>query len=246
MFLFTNSEKTANMLGFEYTNNKQYMEKHKDDCAGILFMGGADIHPSFYDDSSPQNICYSLGRELDIFDFQIAEFALENNIPIFGICRGMQLINVLNGDRLLHDIKSHSAGRHEIVVNTREIIDVNSLHHQMCIPTRDTIILARTTKQLSNEYIGFGDKREEWCFDEIEAIANKRTKSFGVQWHPEYMHNGSDGYLFFHNILHKIVSGHNDEDMWQELRSMRVLDTEYITQYNEMQKEENKYVAKHP
>jgi putative glutamine amidotransferase len=68
-----------------------------------------DVHPSFYDgktiyDNSPS----SLQLPRDIFEEKIYRYAQSHKLPVLGICRGMQLINVLEGGKLIQDLQDHN------------------------------------------------------------------------------------------------------------------------------------------
>ncbi|MEO0827365.1 MAG: gamma-glutamyl-gamma-aminobutyrate hydrolase family protein [Cyanobacteria bacterium J06639_16] len=68
---------------------------------GIIFTGGGDVSPDcFGGDSHP--MIYSLDLERDRFELQFAKLALNANVPILGICRGLQVLNLASdGDKLI-------------------------------------------------------------------------------------------------------------------------------------------------
>lgn len=112
---------------------------------GIMLTGGGDIHPSYYGEE-PLNI-RKLVPERDSFEVKIINSAYERGIPILGICRGSQVINVALGGTLIQHIMSAqhyqdadgSALFHMVEINKgtllyeilkREKMLVNSFHHQ--------------------------------------------------------------------------------------------------------------------
>src|SRR5215469_3313140 len=119
---------------------------------GILFPGGLDIHPSRYGEE-PHPGLGDVTLELDEMELTMVHWALDEDIPIIGICRGIQLLNVALGGTLYQDLPSQypSSVRHmnlnlprnqvvhkvfveagslmEKVLGTREFM-ANSLHHQ--------------------------------------------------------------------------------------------------------------------
>ncbi len=119
---------------------------------GLLLPGGIDLHPSRYGEE-----VHPLTEEadfvLDEFEITLASWAFQQDIPVLGICRGMQLINIVLGGSLFQDIdnqypdniahshrdwpRTHLAhkiivepgSRMEAILGAREVM-VNSLHHQ--------------------------------------------------------------------------------------------------------------------
>lgn len=163
-------------------------------CDGILFTGGEDVVPSYYGKGYDSIRCES-NPSRDSLEFQLIKKALSLKIPIFGICRGQQILNVALGGTLIVDIPSDHKGDvvhrsddylkcyHEVRVTPKSrlaeisnsIVDsVSSNHHQAI------------------EKLARGLKVTAWSFDSIpEAIEweNPLLKPFflAVQWHPERM-----------------------------------------------------------
>ncbi|MET0635858.1 MAG: gamma-glutamyl-gamma-aminobutyrate hydrolase family protein [Chitinophagaceae bacterium] len=76
-----------------------------DEYAGILFSGGTDVHPDFYNASvSYPNAPGEFDLPRDEFEKELFFAASKRGVPILGICRGMQLINVLSGGTLKQDL----------------------------------------------------------------------------------------------------------------------------------------------
>jgi putative glutamine amidotransferase len=112
---------------------------------GLLLPGGWDVDPSFYGEKPDEKVG-PIDRELDETELRLFRQARDKEIPILGICRGQQVINVAMGGSLLqhledHDVRAHGRSHlaHTIEVNpSSELgraagehkIRVNSLHHQ--------------------------------------------------------------------------------------------------------------------
>lgn len=157
---------------------------------GLVLSGGADIWPNHYgqEKHAKTNL---VSKERDTFDFKLLDQALDMDMPVLGICLGMQLINVGLGGTLIQDIASqrpsevpHNAKnakevhKVKVVKGTRlhklldeEVIMVNSSHHQAV------------------DRLAGGLKVSAWAEDGIiEAIESTRhSLVLGVQWHPERM-----------------------------------------------------------
>jgi putative glutamine amidotransferase len=119
---------------------------------GLLLPGGIDLHPSRYGEVA-HPLTEEADLELDEFEITLASLAFQQDIPVLGICRGMQLINVILGGTLYQDIdtqypncithtnrhlpRTHIAhqivvevgSRMETILGVQEMM-VNSLHHQ--------------------------------------------------------------------------------------------------------------------
>jgi putative glutamine amidotransferase len=119
---------------------------------GLLLPGGIDLHPSRYGEEV-HPFTEEADHELDEFEITLASWAFQQDIPVLGVCRGMQLINIVLGGSLYQDIddqypdsighthrnlpRTHLAhhiiiepgSRMETILGTGEV-KVNSLHHQ--------------------------------------------------------------------------------------------------------------------
>ena len=170
-----------------------------DGCDGLLLTGGEDIAPSWYGaDPSPQLSPPSQQR--DVFELALFAVARQRALPILGICRGIQLINVALGGTLYQDLPSEWSGgldhcptgareapshlvriqpgsRAAVALGTTEA-NVNSVHHQ-------------AIKNLAPGLVASG-----WSSDGlIEIVESESGASWmlAVQWHPEDMSPGPGG-----------------------------------------------------
>jgi len=160
---------------------------------GLLLTGGVDVHPHFFDEE-PHIKIGQIMLARDEVELELTEAALKKKMPIFGICRGIQLLNVALGGSLYQDINaqyeqtpilhSQNARRgeathfieikqnsklHEIL--GKEKIAVNSYHHQALKRVADVFTVTATASD------GI-----------IEAIEMKDYPyCVAVQWHPEEM-----------------------------------------------------------
>lgn len=119
------------------------------DTGGLLLSGGPDIDPSLYGEKPQSSTSLTLNRPLDEFELRLLEYALKQDMPILAICRGMQLLNVAFGGKLIQDISGHKSKKsdgsrnsayHTIyispgsktapVIGMAGLFKVNSLHHQ--------------------------------------------------------------------------------------------------------------------
>ncbi len=132
-------------------------------CDGLLLPGGYDINSKWYNSNIK---CNNHSFYNDLLDFLLIRYAIINDIPILGICRGMQALNVyFNGS--LKNIKGHYRKKHYIYLNDQKIL-VNSYHHQAINKIGDGLII----KAISNDNI-------------IEIITHNQYKILGLEFHPE-------------------------------------------------------------
>ena len=71
---------------------------------GIILTGGEDINPLQYNDTSNIKLCGMINNSRDTLERKLFDYAFDNKIPLIGVCRGMQMINVASGGNLYGDI----------------------------------------------------------------------------------------------------------------------------------------------
>lgn len=156
---------------------------------GILFSGGVDVDPHRYgEEITGANV--EVSAERDEFELTLAELIKNTDLPILGICRGIQLMNVAFGGSLWQDIPGHKQEeggsfheRHANVVPgtlLRELVGhddifTNSFHHQAVkVPAPGFIVAARA---------------DDGTIEAIEPAVRTDRFILGVQWHPERFHD---------------------------------------------------------
>jgi gamma-glutamyl-gamma-aminobutyrate hydrolase PuuD len=169
------------------------------DYAMVLFTGGADVDPKFYNESSPQRRCMA-NTARDIQEEKVFKFCLEHDIKMTGICRGLQFLNVMAGGRLMHHIDNHEGGMHSMTTSTGKHLVVNSLHHQMVIPSDHSMVTGWSTHNYSGRYFGDYDIEITYRGLEVEAAIFPKIKAFGVQYHPEMLFETTSGYKYYHSM----------------------------------------------
>ena len=71
---------------------------------GIILTGGEDINPLEYNDTINLAVCGDINYQRDTLERKLFDFAFKNKIPLIGVCRGMQMMNVASGGTLYGDI----------------------------------------------------------------------------------------------------------------------------------------------
>ncbi|OHE57120.1 MAG: hypothetical protein A2Z47_08470 [Thermodesulfovibrio sp. RBG_19FT_COMBO_42_12] len=147
---------------------------------GLLIPGGNDLDPFYYNEPMMSNV-RPVSRKRSDFEFSLLNEVVSLRKPVFGICYGMQLVNVAFGGTLYQDIESqvsveinHKKDYHIIVITENRFLEkgrfsVNSTHHQ-AIKKLGTGLsaFAYSTDNLIEAFF-----REDYPF------------LIGVQWHPE-------------------------------------------------------------
>jgi len=188
-------------LGKTTINLKRFIHEPKT-FKLILFTGGSDVDPSIYGETSPKGLC-EFNPERDRREKLIFKRALRDNIKMTGICRGMQFLSVMAGGKLIHHLDGHASwGTHALACSKNDkIIQVNSFHHQMAVPPSDGYIIGWCPDKRSDNYYGDEDLPVKWPGPEVEALYLPKIRTCGVQWHPEMMHDGSGGFLFYQEMI---------------------------------------------
>lgn len=158
------------------------------DIDGLLLTGGGDVNPELYGQTRRQEV-YGVNDDRDVVDTWTLDIAVERGIPVMGICRGHQIINVAMGGTLHQHIPAlpttrieHGGGREHLVAaapgsRLAEAFEglpraVVSIHHQ-------------AVDQLADGFVTTG-----WAGDgTIEAIESVEGWVLGVQFHPEMAHD---------------------------------------------------------
>ena len=178
---------------------------------GFLFTGGHDVHPRLYGEEKGP-LCKDICEERDTLEYALFHRVLERDKPIFGICRGLQMINVALGGSLYQDLpeerpsavrvkhlqeKPYDRPVHRVAIAAdsplcrlwgADAVMVNSSHHQG---------IKRLAEDLKP--MAFADDGL------IEAVyMPDKTFVWAVQWHPELMHvtDGLQFRLFLEFVSH--------------------------------------------
>lgn len=168
---------------------------------GILLSGGGDIDPLLFGEE-PLRECGEISPLRDAFELPLCRMALRHGIPLLGICRGMQVLNIAAGGSIYQDILAQAGatlkhsqqaprphGTHSVMPEEdsllaalwgRRRIAVNSFHHQA---------VAR---------LGEGFRAAAHSPDGIIEAIERQDGAFalGVQWHPEAMETEEQALLF--------------------------------------------------
>ena len=164
-------------------------------CSGLLLSGGPDVFPGRYEKATDSLRCGIIDFKRDSLEVALIEAAMANEMPVLGICRGEQLLNVYLGGSLVIDIPSHYdttiVHRCDDYLNCFHNVNVekNSLLYKITGTKHGTVT---TNHHQAADRIASGLKVSARSDDGlVEAIEyeNPADHAFllGVQWHPERM-----------------------------------------------------------
>jgi len=162
---------------------------------GFVLQGGSDMAPESYGEEPIGK--WKGDAHRDRYELGILDFAVTNSVPVFGICRGFQLMNVYFGGTLYQDIETQRPGadrhrsaqlydtiKHSVNFTERSFLDrlygnmenpqVNTVHHQAVKTLGRDLEVYAVSKDGLIEAFGYKNEPE--------------GKIFGVQWHPEFSH----------------------------------------------------------
>lgn len=198
--------------------DKEAMAELLDQLDGLLLAGGGDILPArFGEETLPE--CGVPDAQRDAFELAVTPLAIEKGLPVFGVCRGIQVLNVALGGTLYQDIQTqcgllrgihyqpapYHVEVHEVVFTRGGLFEgltgassmmTNSVHHQSIKDVAPSLKVEGTTAD------GI-----------IEAVcARDNDRVFGVQFHPEYLAEHSDAaFKMFEHFIRKAAEYRHSE-----------------------------------
>jgi len=181
-------------------------------CDGLLVSGGPDVFPGRYGKAKDTIRCGDIDYKRDTLELALIERALNKKMPIFGVCRGLQILNVALGGSLIVDIPSdfdttivHRAADvygclHPMQVSDNFLLkqvsgietgEVNSSHHQAIDRLADGLVISAFAPDELPEAIEWEDP-------------SGKSYLMAVQWHPERLdfENELSGKLALHFLDH--------------------------------------------
>ena len=157
------------------------------DLAGLVIGGGDDIDPHRYGEAPKLHA--KLDRQRDALEWRMLEYAEQRSLPVLGICRGAQMMNIFHGGTLHQDLSAvfeHLILRRTVLPRKRIRIEPDS-DLRSIMDTHETLansLHKQAVNQLATRF------RVAACDDDgiVQAIESTADRfELGVQWHPEYL-----------------------------------------------------------
>lgn len=188
-------ERMFKQAGFELSASMQEADL-------LCFTGGADVSPELYGEKNVGSYC---SPERDKYEEQVFDWAYANDVPMAGICRGGQFLNVMNGGKMWQDVDNHAiSGTHKAMCKYWGEIMVSSTHHQMMRPSAEGEVLvsaelASYKMNADGTFAGNGN--------DCEVVYYSDTKSLCYQPHPEIVNEDHQCRKHFLMLVDKLLSG---------------------------------------
>ena len=183
-------------------------------AAGLLLTGGGDVNPSIYGEAAhPAFDAAEAGR--DEYEIELVRRAIEADLPVFAICRGIQVLNVARGGTLVQDIPTELPGAlgHRLAVPPHEPV---ALAHGIMVK-QDSLLARSTGGHLAGtgsfavnsrhhqavKVLGEGLVATAAAPDGVVEAIEDPTRRFclGVQWHPENFHRTGEFRSLFEGFV---------------------------------------------
>lgn len=167
---------------------------------GLILSGGQDVSPVFYGEDPREKIGATYPKR-DDSEVALAKAVIATEKPVLGICRGLQLLNVIHGGTLYQDLSENA----EVFVKHRQETDTNHPIHKVKVDTTsymgtflsDEVSVNSLHHQIIRE-LGNGFKATATSNDGvIEAFESidENMNVLAVQWHPENLYYKDDDHM---------------------------------------------------
>jgi gamma-glutamyl-gamma-aminobutyrate hydrolase PuuD len=165
-------------LGYDFTQDTAMADL-------VMFTGGADVSPHLYGEKNVASYC---DARRDDLEQKIFQECVALKIPMVGICRGGQFLNVMNGGRMWQDVDGHTRPHTLVDIESGCVFTVSSTHHQMMRPSANGEIIASAECVISTKYRSEDGafERSDVADQDVEVVWYPQTRSLCFQPHPEF------------------------------------------------------------
>ena len=187
------SEPWINVVRLGYKQDTFHEIKN---CGGVLITGGQDVHPRFYNKPEYISLCHETDERRDEFELSVLEYTQQHQVPVLGICRGLQIANVFAGGTLVPDIVAAGNADHT------KINETDDRYHNVRVKENSLLelIVGCMSGEINSAHHQCADKIGHGLVGNASSADGvveglERMQDIGkaflllVQWHPERMQN---------------------------------------------------------
>ena len=203
--------KTVHVVGSN-TRISRMFETHSwtlvddvEDADLVQFCGGPDVDPTLYGDR--QHAFTNCDIERDEYETALFHLAVESGCGIAGICRGAQLVHVLNGGSLWQDVDGHALGSTTHIAwlqGETNGFHVSSTHHQMMKEGTGEVLLHSRIARQKEDGDGASHLPGDYLRD-VECMWHDVTGSICYQPHPEYFASTHQCKQFYFQLIKRLL-----------------------------------------
>ena len=192
------------------TTDEAMLAQIADTYDGFLFPGGQDVSPDFYgQEASP--LCEEFVRPLDVMSKLLFNAVIKTDKPIFGICRGCQLINITLGGDVYQDLPSQDPQC--TILHTQKADGHYPTHHVSLVPGSALHDVFGDTAYVNSRHHQGIRKVAQGLYvtakapdGVVEGIETKDRQIVAVQWHPENMwREHEEMYRLFEDFVQRVA-----------------------------------------
>ena len=156
-----------------------------DNVDGLVIVGGADIHPTFYGEESTEKL-KSVYRGRIYFERWLYKSAEKRKMPVLAICYGMQLLNIIYGGTLYQDIRSNIKGSRSHCSKRHPLHIVRIQRDSLCCRIfKKRSLFVYSDHHQAVKTLGRSLNIAAFSDDGIIEAIERPPRTIAVQWHPE-------------------------------------------------------------
>ena len=170
--------------------NEEDLKQLSETLDGFLFSGGSDVNPLYYMEED-DGLSLEIDKRRDETELKLLDLVLNHtDKPVFGICRGMQVINVAMGGTLISDLEHYGKNRHSFIESSR-----SAFTHEICVKegsrlksilqdeTRVNSFHHQAVDRLAESLVPTAYSKDDQVLEAAETTGDRYILL--VQWHPE-------------------------------------------------------------
>ncbi|MEI6887807.1 MAG: gamma-glutamyl-gamma-aminobutyrate hydrolase family protein [Bacteroidales bacterium] len=178
-----------------YALNKNVALDFLNNCDGLLLTGGEDVYPGWYGKEADTSRCTGFNLRRDSLEMAVLSRAMEMKMPVFGVCRGHQLLNVYLGGKLVIDIPAdynksltHMCQDYLHCFHQVYVLRNSALYQLTGIDSASVTTNHHQAVDILSPLLTVSARSADGLIEGVEWL-NPVSKNFliGVQWHPERM-----------------------------------------------------------